>query len=209
MKEFSLSANIESSVFDASQYIVTPNAQRAVQGIIDDFRSGIHSFTIIGSYGTGKSSFLLALEADLTKKSKQHVLVNPQNLTSKEITFVEPIEQILYLASRQVQHDGQAVGDNADKLFSLAKEMRFVSDTMSDTTVRSLYPLDIFSAYSVTSAITRYGQNERSLFTFLSSKGVNSLLDFVPHANTTFNLQHLYDYIVYNFLSILNKTITK
>ena len=326
MKEFSLSANIESSVFDASQYIVTPNTRRAVQGIIDDFRSGIHSFTIIGSYGTGKSSFLLALEADLTKKSKQHVLVNPQNLTSngevevmnivgdytelsqllqkklrvegrqdsildelrsycnvlktqgkfllividefgkvlehaaknnpeqelyfmqkfaefvnvqsrqvlllttlhqnfasyaknlsqeqknewvkvkgrfKEITFVEPIEQILYLASRQVQHDGQAVGDNADKLFSLAKEMRFVSDTMSDATVRSLYPLDIFSAYSVTSAITRYGQNERSLFTFLSSKGVNSLLDFVPHANTTFNLQHVYDYIVYNFYSYL------
>lgn len=326
MKEFNLSANIETSVFDASQYIVTPNAQRAVRDIIDGFRLGIHSFTIIGSYGTGKSSFLLALENDLTKQNKQQLLVNPQNLTSlkdievmnivgdyielsyliqkklrveghqnsildelrsycnelkaqnkfllividefgkvlehaaknnpeqelyfiqkfaefvnvqsrqvlllttlhqnfasyakelsqeqknewvkvkgrfKEITFVEPIEQILYLASRQEQLDGQSRDDNTDKLFSLAKEMRFISDSMSDSTARNLYPLDIFSAYSITSAITRYGQNERSLFTFLSSRGINSLMDFAPHPNTSYNLQHVYDYIVYNFYSYL------
>ena len=58
-------------------------------------------------------------------------------------------------------------------------------------------------AYSITSAITRYGQNERSLFTFLFSKGVNSFLDFIPHNNSTFNLQNVYDYIIYNFYSYL------
>lgn len=326
MKEFSLSANIESSVFDATQYIVTPNAQRAAQSIVDGFRSGIHSFTIIGSYGTGKSSFLLALEADMAKKNKQKIFVNPKNITSlkdvevlnivgdyaelsyllqkklriegrqnsildelrsycnelkaknkfllividefgkilehaaknnpeqelyfmqkfaefvnvpsrqilmlttlhqnfasyakelsqeqknewikvkgrfKEITFVEPIEQILYLASRLVHPSAKTMDDNTDKLFPLAKEMRFVSDAMSASTANNLYPLDVFSAYSITSAITRYGQNERSLFTFLSARGINSLMDFVPHANTTFNLQHVYDYIVYNFYSYL------
>ena len=71
IKTFSLSANIENGFADGMQYLVTPNAQNAIHNIVDDFKSGIHSFTIIGSYGTGKSSFLLALEADLKKTGKQ------------------------------------------------------------------------------------------------------------------------------------------
>lgn len=327
MKTFSLSANIENSSFEREQYIVTPNTQRAVQSIINDFQSGIHAFTIIGSYGTGKSSFLLAFEADLDKNNKQKRLFNPQNLSPtkdyeilnivgdytelstllrrklrieghdnsildelkeyhnklkaqnkfllividefgkvlehaaknnpeqelyfmqkfaefvnvqssqilllttlhqnfssyakdltetqknewtkvkgrfKEITFVEPIEQILYLASKQIQERKEiTIGNNTDKLYNLAKETGFISNSVSNVTARQLYPLDMFSAYSVTSAITRYGQNERSLFTFLFSKGVNSFLDFIPHNNSTFNLQNVYDYIVYNFYSYL------
>lgn len=327
MKTFNLSANIENSSFEKEQYIVTPNTQRAVQSIINDFQSGIHAFTIIGSYGTGKSSFLLAFEADLDKSNKQKRLFNPQNLSFtkdyeilnivgdytelstllrrklrieghdnsildelkeyhnklkaqnkflliaidefgkvlehaaknnpeqelyfmqkfaefvnvqsnqilllttlhqnfssyakeltetqknewtkvkgrfKEITFVEPIEQILYLASKQIQERKEiTIGNNTDKLYNLAKETGFISNSISNVTARQLYPLDMFSAYSITSAITRYGQNERSLFTFLFSKGVNSFLDFIPHNNSTFNLQNVYDYIIYNFYSYL------
>ncbi|WP_229088302.1 hypothetical protein [Bacteroides congonensis] len=327
MKTFNLSANIENSSFEKEQYIVTPNTQRAVQSIINDFQSGIHAFTIIGSYGTGKSSFLLAFEADLDKNNKQKRLFNPHNLSFtkdyeilnivgdytelstllrrklrieghdnsildelkeyhnklkaqnkflliaidefgkvlehaaknnpeqelyfmqkfaefvnvqsnqilllttlhqnfssyakeltetqknewtkvkgrfKEITFVEPIEQILYLASKQIQERKEiTIGSNTDKLYNLAKETGFISNSISNVTARQLYPLDMFSAYSITSAITRYGQNERSLFTFLFSKGVNSFLDFTPHNNSTFNLQNVYDYIVYNFYSYL------
>lgn len=327
MKTFNLSANIENSSFEKEQYIVTPNTQRAVQSIINDFQSGIHAFTIIGSYGTGKSSFLLAFEADLDKSNKQKRLFNPQNLSFtkdyeilnivgdytelstllrrklrieghdnsildelkeyhnklkaqnkflliaidefgkvlehaaknnpeqelyfmqkfaefvnvqsnqilllttlhqnfssyakeltetqknewtkvkgrfKEITFVEPIEQILYLASKQIQERKEIIiGNNTDKLYNLAKETGFISNSISNVTARQLYPLDMFSAYSITSAITRYGQNERSLFTFLFSKGVNSFLDFIPHNNSTFNLQNVYDYIIYNFYSYL------
>src|SRR5690606_31327564 len=46
-------------------YIPTPNAKRVVGQMVDDFRKGIRAFNIIGSYGTGKSSFLLALEQSL------------------------------------------------------------------------------------------------------------------------------------------------
>ena len=89
----------------------------------------------------------------------------------KEITFVEPIEQILYLASKQIQERKEiTIGNNTDKLYNLAKETGFISNSISNVTARQLYPLDMFSAYSITSAITRYGQNERSLFTFLFSK---------------------------------------
>lgn len=79
---FNLSANIENGWGNGTPYIATPNAVRAIGSIVDGFRSGIHSFTIIGTYGTGKSSFLLALEADLNSKNKaKHLLSNPKVLS--------------------------------------------------------------------------------------------------------------------------------
>ena len=81
-RTFSLSANIENGFVEGSQYLVTPNAQNAIHNILSDYHSGIHSFTIIGSYGTGKSSFLLALEADLKKTGKQNYLLDAKNLSN-------------------------------------------------------------------------------------------------------------------------------
>jgi energy-coupling factor transporter ATP-binding protein EcfA2 len=46
-------------------YKPTPNAQRAVDKIVNEFRIGKRSFNIIGSYGTGKSSFLWALQQSI------------------------------------------------------------------------------------------------------------------------------------------------
>lgn len=80
-RTFSLSANIENGFAEGMQYLVTPNAQKAIHNIVNDFHSGIHSFTIIGSYGTGKSSFLLALEADLKKSGRQNYLLDAKNLS--------------------------------------------------------------------------------------------------------------------------------
>lgn len=326
-KTFSLSANIENGFAEGMQYLVTPNAQNAIHNIVNDFRSGIHSFTIIGSYGTGKSSFLLALESDLQKAGKQKYLLDAKNLSDaksfeimnivgdyaeistllskalnvegnttsildslknyytqcqkkgkfllivvdefgkvlehaaknnpekelyflqklselvnvparkmmmlttlhqnfgayakglteaqanewtkvkgrfKEITFVEPVEQLLYLASAQLQKE-RTISDseNAKSLFELAKETRYVSKDFPLGTAVQLYPLDLFSAYTITTAIQRYGQNERSLFTFLAAKGTNSISEFEPSEHQTYNLQKVYDYILYNFYSYL------
>ena len=324
---FNLSANIENGFAIGTQYIVTPNAQKAIHNIVTDFQTGIHSFTIIGSYGTGKSSFLLALEADLNRINKKPFLLEPKSLTNtsnfeilniigdytelstlllrslnaegttnsvldelktyydlcqkqnkflvividefgkilehaaknnpekelyflqqlaefvnvpdrqilflttlhqnfsayarelseaqinewkkvkgrfKEITFVEPIEQLLHLASKQLQGEKQIkTTDNAISLYKLAKEIGFVSKDFPVETALQLYPLDLFSAYAITTAIQRYGQNERSLFTFLASQGNNSISNFKPTEKETYNLQKIYDYIYYNFYSYL------
>ena len=326
-RTFSLSANIENGFAEGMQYLVTPNAKNAIRNIVNDFHSGIHSFTIIGSYGTGKSSFLLALEADLKKTGKQKYLLDPKILSDaktfeimnivgdyaemstllsralniegntdsildslknyynqcqrkgkfllividefgkvlehaaknnpekelyflqklselinvptrqimllttlhqnfgayakgltkeqtnewtkvkgrfKEITFVEPIEQLLHLASIQLQEQQRRkVTENILKLAELAKSTRFVSQDFSVDTAMQLYPLDLFSAYTITSAIRRYGQNERSLFTFLAAKGSNSISEFEADDHLTYNLQNVYDYILYNFYSYL------
>ena len=326
-RTFSLSANIENGFAEGMRYLVTPNAQNAIHNIVNDFRTGIHSFTIIGSYGTGKSSFLLALEADLKKTGKQKYLLDSKNLSDaksfeimnimgdyaemstllskalnvegnttsildslknyytqcqkkgkfllivvdefgkvlehaaknnpekelyflqklselvnvptrqimllttlhqnfgayakglteeqanewtkvkgrfKEITFVEPVEQLLYLASAQLQanNDTKPV-DNITHLYELAKETRYVSKDFPLETAVQLYPLDLFSAYTITTAIQRYGQNERSLFTFLAAKGSNSISEFKPAEHLTYNLQKVYDYVLYNFYSYL------
>lgn len=327
MRTISLSANIEYGFAEGAQYIVTPNAQRSIYNIVNDFHAGIHSFTIIGSYGTGKSSFLLALESDLKGKGRNYLLDaknlspkgkfeilniigdytelstllrrqlqiegttdnildslrslydecqkrgafliividefgkvlehaaknNPERelyflqkfaefvnvpsrkillLTTlhqnfgaysrglseeqvnewtkvkgrfKEIPFVEPTEQLLYLASKQLRQETSdsplLIPSSAKRLSALAKETHFVSEDFKTETAMQLYPLDVFSAYAITSAIQRYGQNERSLFTFLSSRGAVS--DFKPQENETYNLQYVYDYIAYNFYSYL------
>ncbi len=327
VRTFSLSANIENGFSEGTQYIVTPNAQNAIHNIVNDFRSGIHTFTIIGSYGTGKSSFLLALEADLNNTGKQKYLLDAKNLSDaksfevlnivgdytemstllskslnvegntssildnlknyynqcqkkgkfllivvdefgkvlehaaknnpekelyflqklaelvnvptrqmmllttlhqnfgayakslkeeqanewtkvkgrfKEITFVEPVEQLLHLASTQLVEERKNSNDqNVESLYELAKETRYVSNDFPIETARHLFPLDLFSAYTITTAIQRYGQNERSLFTFLASKGTNSISEFKPAKHLTYNLQKVYDYILYNFYSYL------
>ena len=53
MQTFNLSANIENGFAKGMQYIVTPNAQNVVNNLINGFKTGIHSYTIIGTYGTG------------------------------------------------------------------------------------------------------------------------------------------------------------
>lgn len=324
---FNLSANIEDGFLSGNQYVVTPNGRKAVQSIIKDFHSGIHSFTIIGSYGTGKSSFLLALEADLDTKNEQKRLLNPENLSAasayeilnivgdysemstlfgkklnvdgnsnsildelktyynrlksqnkfllividefgkvlehaaknnpeqelyflqklaefvnvptrnilllttlhqnfgsyskdltetqknewikvkgrfKEITFVEPVEQLLYLASRQLPKKPCEFGfETAFDLYQLAIETKIISSSFSEDVACQLFPLDAFSAFAITTALQRYGQNERSLFTFLNNRGNNSLLEFQPKRNLTYHLGIVYDYLCYNFYSYL------
>ena len=331
-QSFSLSANIEDGFPSAMQYVVTPNGLKSVSAIIDGYKSGIHSFTIIGTYGTGKSSFLLALESDLKKTNRQPRLLNPSNLSSAkgymilnvvgdyqelstllgqklhvegtsqsvldelkayyrkvesenkflvivvdefgkvlehaaknnperelyfmqklaefvnhpsrnilllttlhqnfgayardltetqknewqkvkgrfmEIAFVEPVEQLLFLASKQLLHDhNNSETANAQRLYRLSQETGLFANPFSEETALQLYPLDAFSAYTITSAIHRYGQNERSLFSFLSTRGSNSIQDFEPSERCSYNLANVYDYIVYNFYSYLKDANT-
>ena len=79
-KTFTLSANIENGIAEGLNYIVTPNVQKVLHEIINGYQTGIHSYSIIGTYGTGKSSFLLQLEHDLVESHKRNLLKNPKVL---------------------------------------------------------------------------------------------------------------------------------
>ena len=332
-KTFVLSANIEEGIAEDTRYIVTPNVLKVVQEIVDGYKTGIHSYSIIGTYGTGKSSFLINLEHDLTTDEEYHVLLKNkdilhkgdfeilnilgdskplddlmlaklqkimvseekdtlmllksyynrlkkknrflviaidefgkvlehaakydpekelyffQKLTEivnaptrnilllttlhqnfsayasklnktqknewtkvkgrfKEIVFAEPVEQLLYLAAEHLSTErcryNDAKNGNFRDVCNLAVRNKFVSSDFAFDTAARLFPLDTFSAYSITRAIQRYGQNERSLFTFLNAKGKNSIQSFVVKSNVTYNLSDVYDYVQNNFYSYLN-----
>jgi len=51
-------------------YIPTPNARQVVNQIVNDFKKGIRSFNIVGTYGTGKSSLLLAFEQSIKGRKR-------------------------------------------------------------------------------------------------------------------------------------------
>ena len=326
--KYTPSINIAQAVFSPQSYIVTQNAKSVVGNIVDSFNAGVHSFNIIGSYGTGKSNFILALQDSLENNSGilvknvgqfnsvskikfvnivgdyaslQKILIenlfpaaasdnlfenlkkffkdaekrgefiflvidefgklleyaaknNPerelylfqkftefindakrnaillttlhQNFNSyarsltesqrnewtkvkgrfKEIVFNEPVEQLLYLASKRIERNPRkVVNNNFEKIYKLAVSSKFASASISYETALSLYPMDLFAAQALTISIQRYGQNERTLFSFLEATGQGSLQAFVEGKNTTYSLADVYDYDIYNFHSYLSE----
>ena len=330
--KFSTSVNIERDNGKVLDYIVTANAKQAVATIINQFNVGLHSFCLIGSYGTGKSSFLLSFQNCLNGKfkgekpllknigqfndytqfeflnivgdyttlmslmqkhindeggndknffvaldkfykkvqSKNKFLViiidefgkvlehaaknNPEkemyflqkfceyvNDTNKnilllttlhqsfaayakglkieqkqewtkvkgrihDIVFKEPIEQLLNLAAIRISKKRESeLCSSISTLYDLAIQTKFANVELKKEVVSSLYPLDIFAAYVLTQANQRYGQNERTLFTFLEQQSEGSIADFKVIDNKLYNLAIVHDYIVYNFHSSLNE----
>ncbi|WP_343670062.1 hypothetical protein [Chitinophaga sp.] len=326
---FTTSVNILRDTERDFNYIPTPNAGQVVSQIVNDFKKGIRSFNIVGTYGTGKSSFLLALEqsmngkkryfepnfiakpqahfikivgaytsiveqfADIfevnTNKNKHENILseifnryysldknngilfllldefgkfleyaskhNPENelyfiqqlaefcnnpkynivlittvhqsfesyaysLSStqkqewikvkgrfREITFNEPVEQLLYLASEYVadNFENKLPKSSIEKCLKQAvstKAFNFNKDFLHNIAIK-LYPLDILAANTLTLSLQRYGQNERSLFTFLESTDHTGLAKFNKRENPFYNLGCVYDYLNFNFYSFL------
>ena len=325
--KYNASVNIEIGVQDDYQYIVTPNVLRVFGEIVSSVSTGVHSFSVIGTYGTGKSSFIMALERGLQgndlslvkektvffgiesfeilnivgeydslqgllarklktdnrnvldalkdkcrvaeSKKKACIIVidefgkvlehaaknNPeeelyfiqqlselvndhrrkaillttlhQNFSSyasrlsesqrkewqkvkgrfKEVVFSEPVEQLLFLAAEQLVLSPEQKADKNDfeRVYLLAKRCRFISDSFSAETARKLNPIDPLAASCLTLAIQKYGQNERSLFSFLTTTGQYSVLNYVGTPHQTYNLADVYDYAIYNFYSEISQ----
>lgn len=326
---FSPSVNIIRDQQKDFQYLVTPNAKRIVGQLEEDFEKGLRSFTLIGSYGTGKSSFLLALEQtlsgikahfnapllsetnnkivkivgsygsiiqafadELDVKSGKHqvenilselynqyhqlgkkdpllVLVvdelgkfleyaaknqpekelyflqqlaefanNPANqivlLTTvhqgfdayayelsktlrqewtkvkgrfKEVTFNEPVEQLLYLAAEHIFHATKQTtkAKSIKEALCLFEYSKSFKADYSKQIATQIYPLDVLSANVLTLALQRYGQNERSLFSFLESTDLASIGKFKNTEQTPFySLTQVFDYLTNNFFSFLH-----
>ena len=322
---FSPSINIVRDVDKPLYYLPTNNSKQIFQAIARNFDSGLHSFTIIGSYGTGKSAFLLALEKTLNKKqiffdglegqfkgcetfefvnivgayrsiievvgeaigeeadtkkilktlkkqlTKDKCLVisidefgkllefaaknNPdeelyfiqllaelandrnrnllfistlhQNFDAyaldlaesqrkewekvkgrlKELTFNEPVEQLLALAAERINEkykDTQKPTFPEELLNTIEKNSIFpLRNELSASFTEKLFPFEPLSAAALTIALQKYGQNERSLFTFLDTKEYLGLEQYDKNNNPYYNLSCVYDYLHHNYYSTL------
>lgn len=326
---YSSSVNIKRDINNKLDYIATPNGQNIFNNIIENYSSGIRSFNIIGAYGTGKSSFLLAFQKNVTGakfyfsslpeivsnikfdiinivgeytsvvdafaeslniKNKKNLKVKDifqkldlktaknrgliitidefgkfleyaadndpsfelyflqqlaefvndpaknillltalhqdfngysYNLTNvqrnewskvsgrfQEISFNEPVEQLLYLASLKIDSLSKKI--NYPNIFSSL--FKLISDSNSfplkayldEKTAKKLYPLDILSGAVLTLALQKYGQNERSLFTFLEVNSELSLFEHNYKDSPFYGLNKVYDYLICNYFSFLS-----
>jgi hypothetical protein len=328
--KFTTSTNIIRDSAREINYIPTPNSNRVVNQIANDFKKGIRSFNIIGSYGTGKSSFLWALQQNLQgrkkffnfnllhepkvevinfigefksitnefaeyfdvaqsknqsqnilseifnryhalgKKSPLLILVidefgkyleyasqnspekelyfiqqlsefanNPdhniillatvhQNFDAyafalsnsqkqewtkvkgrfREITFNEPVEQLLFLAAEHLMQSHAEIRTESEikSALSIAKKSRAFNinwDYATEISVK-LFPFDLIAANILTLSLQRYGQNERSLFSFLESTDHTGINSFDKRRSPFYNASSVYDYLTFNFYSYIN-----
>ena len=328
--KFTTSTNIIRDSSRELNYIPTPNSIKVINQIGNDFHKGIRSFNIIGSYGTGKSSFLWALQQSLIGKKRFfniNLLQNPKveiinfigeyksitstladyfdlnltkNITEKilseffnryhdlgqknplliividefgkfleyasqhapekelyfiqqlsefannpdhnillittvhqnfdayafalsnaqkqewtkvkgrfrEITFNEPIEQLLFLAAEHLQHTvtDKKTDNEIKAALTLVKKSRSfnINFDYAASVATKLFPLDLIAANILTQSLQKYGQNERSLFSFLESTDHTGISSFDKKTNPFYNAACVYDYLVFNFYSFIN-----
>ena len=126
----------------------------------------------------------------------------------RELTFNEPVEQLLSLASVFLSQKDFGKRPQIDKkLLDVINETGVFNllNEASSAFAKKLYPFDLLSAMVLTLSLQRYGQNERSLFNFLQTDeflGLNSFDKLKKH-NPTYNLECVYNYLQYNYYSVL------
>src|SRR4051812_48183320 len=92
--KYTTSTNIIRDSSRNINYIPTPNATRVVNQVSNDFKRGLRSFNIIGSYGTGKSSFLWALQQSALGRKRIFNLNLVSNAKADVINFVGEYKSI-------------------------------------------------------------------------------------------------------------------
>lgn len=116
-----------------------------------------------------------------------------------EITFDEPIEQLLYFASKRLAEYKPKNSKDFERLTKQIIKSNLLGK-IGETDLlffEDLFPLDALSADILTKTLQRYGQNERSLFTFLES----DFIDRIINENRIFNVADCFDYLISNLNS--------
>lgn len=125
----------------------------------------------------------------------------------KELSFNEPVEQLLLLASKRI--GGKPSKEVAEHIDSLMKTIGIakafsLKDYFDQKIAKKIYPLDLLSGSVLALALQQYGQNERSLFTFLNTDSFYGLKEFNEGRQNFYAISNVYDYLNYNLYSFLN-----
>jgi Cdc6-like AAA superfamily ATPase len=89
--KFSPSTNILRDSEKELNYIVTPNSKEVFNNLINNLKSGNKVFNLIGSYGTGKSTFLWAFQQNLLNKKDHFIKLNGQFNGLQKFEFIKLI----------------------------------------------------------------------------------------------------------------------
>ncbi|WP_367390117.1 hypothetical protein [Lewinella sp. LCG006] len=121
----------------------------------------------------------------------------------QEVTFNEPVEQLLFLASERLSLEIDSKPPGFAPLFKAIKRSQSfpLRDYLTEDIAQKLLPLDILSAAVLTLALQRYGQNERSLFSFLESSDHLGITK--ERKSSYYSIADVYDYLKHSF-SVIN-----
>jgi hypothetical protein len=124
----------------------------------------------------------------------------------KEVAFNEPVEQLVFLAAERLKKISPLQKNaNFKKLFNAIDKAKVfpLKDYFNEQVASDVLPFDMLSIAALTLALQKYGQNERSLFSFIESSDHFGLADFNAEKSPYFNLVHVYDYLIHNHYSFL------
>lgn len=132
----------------------------------------------------------------------------------EEVVFSPPLEQAATLIAAALDVDINACPGPlvraAERVMANALEQNWYGNAVSRSAMvelaPALLPLDATVLPVISRAMRRFGQNERSLFSFLSSTEPCGLMAHAQHAIEGFKpyrLQDFFDYLVANFASLL------
>lgn len=330
---YTLSVNIIRDQEKSLNYIPTSNSKRIYSQLIENYKSGFSSFSLIGPYGTGKSAFLWAFEQQLKKRElyfegnkepfngiENYEIINfigdyssfmdsfakkfkikkytspddivqnfaeyyhnnlnddtllvialdefgkhleysssnepekemyfiqlltefinddknniifitvlHQNFDSygeslnfhqkqewnkvrgrlKELPFNEPVEQLISLAAEFLSKSNKKYTDynfeNFDTVYEMTKRSKLlpIKSEINKELAEKLLPFDLLGAAVLTISLQKYGQNERSLFSFLNSNDYLGINDYDFDTNTYYNISSVYDYLLNNYYSFI------
>ena len=126
----------------------------------------------------------------------------------KDIPFNEPVEQLLFLAAERIDQKfpQKKIDKTFDKLFTVIRDAKAfpLKDYFDKELAKKLYPFDILSAALLTMSLQRYGQNERSLFSFIESNDHLGINAFAQNQNCYYSVPQLYDYLMYTYFGVLS-----
>ena len=139
----------------------------------------------------------------LTKYQKQEW--DKVNGRFVELAFNEPVEQLLVLAAEKLNEPDNKVNNTLKELFETIKKTKTfpLRNNLNIETCRQLLPFDLIAAGVLTLSLQRYGQNQRSLFSFIDSNSHLSIHDYDKAQNPFYNLACVYDYLTFNYYSLL------
>lgn len=106
----SVSVNIQRDFDKDFDYIVTPNSISITNSIYESYISGTRSFFVQGSYGTGKSSYIWALQQQLRGKQQYFNL----NITGDSNDLEWECLNLVGKPMSLIAHFGEALLEDAD-----------------------------------------------------------------------------------------------
>jgi hypothetical protein len=163
-------------------------------------RSGKEPFVLVCLLHQGFSAYADAL-SNSNKREWEKIAGRLE-----EIRFQHPLDQIVLLLASALNVDMEKV--DARHLKSLegsmdsAIRLGWFGASSSRSTLRrhapALFPIDPFVVPVLVRTFQRYGQNERSIFSFLfsyESLGLHAFASMALNAATPYRLHHFYDYV--------------